>query len=250
MVKTKRRTRLIISSLLILLSGSLLANGILFRFGRSYYLQLNALRLDPIGLSIPFADGRALDNTQTKTVVMLGDSRIESWPNPEVEGINIINRGIGGQTSAQVLARYPYQVAPLQPDLLLVQVGVNDLKTIPLFPHERDKIVAELKQNITTLVTAAQEQEAPIILTTIFPLGEVPVERRPFWSDEVAIAIEEVNLYIKSLESDQVIVFDTYTLLADDDGQTKDAFSPDLLHLNEQGYLFLNDHFARMIDQS
>lgn len=40
----------------------------------------------------------------------------------------------GAQTSAQVVWRFAEHIAPLQPDKIILQVGINDLKTIPLFP--------------------------------------------------------------------------------------------------------------------
>ena len=84
-------------------------------------------------------------------------------------------------------------------------------------------------------------------MTTIFPVGDVPIERRPFWSDEVASAVSEVNAYIRSLEGEQVIIFDTCSILADDEGITRPEYSVDLLHLNAAGYKALNHELARIL---
>ena len=41
-----------------------------------------------------------------------------------------VNRGLGGQTTSQVLHRYPIDVAPLKPAVVVLVVGVNDLRMI------------------------------------------------------------------------------------------------------------------------
>ncbi|NJK68936.1 MAG: hypothetical protein HC789_06100 [Microcoleus sp. CSU_2_2] len=43
-------------------------------------------------------------------------------------------------------------------------------------------------------------------MTTIFPVGEVPLERKPFWSDEISRAIKEVNAYIATLAGEKTLV--------------------------------------------
>jgi lysophospholipase L1-like esterase len=47
------------------------------------------------------------------------------------KGFSFVNRGINTQTSAQVLGRFDKHVVPLHPNIVIVQVGINDLKTIP-----------------------------------------------------------------------------------------------------------------------
>jgi lysophospholipase L1-like esterase len=154
------------------------------------------------------------------------------------------NRGIGNQTSAQVVARFQEHVTPLQPDLIIIQVGVNDLKTIPIFPERREEIVANCKANIEQLVNQSLELDAIVVLTTIFPLGEVPLERRLFWSEDVAVAIDEVNEFISSLKQEEVLVLNTGMVLADEEGEVRKAYSRDLLHLTETGYEALNEELV------
>ena len=39
-----------------------------------------------------------------------------------------VTNGIGAQTSEYVVARFDVDIAPLKPDVVIVQVGINDLK--------------------------------------------------------------------------------------------------------------------------
>lgn len=86
-------------------------------------------------------------------------------------------------------------MAPLQPDIVILQVGINDLKTLPLFPERQEEIIANCKTNIQQIVDKSLQADASVILTTIFPLGQLPIERRLFWSEEVALAIDDVNQF-------------------------------------------------------
>jgi len=241
-------TTFIIIILVILLTISVIGNRLLYVRATQYYTQLNATRLDPFGLDVYPDIMNTPSQTNRKRVLFFGDSRAAEWPAPTaMPGFEFINRGIGGETSSQSAGRFNQHVVPQQPQIILIQICVNDLKTIAIFPSQRDKIVNRCQANLQRLVEQSHHLKATIILTTIFPLGQVPLERRPFWSDEVGIAIDEVNQFIHQLATEQVIIFDTSKLLADEHGQVKPAYSRDLLHLSEAGYQALNDRLREIL---
>lgn len=246
-VKPDRLFRLTIALILVALSVSLLLNVILFNRGQQYYLALNEARLDPLGLEYFTSDisQQGIDPDKI-TVVFFGDSRAARWPPPSsLECFEFINRGIGAQTSAQTLLRFDDHVKPLHPQVVIVQVGINDLKTIPLFPEQRATIIANTLENIQQIVTRSLDIGATVILTTIFPIGEVPIERRLFWSPDVALAVNEVNTYIGSFETFNLVIFDAYSILASpDEGSIQAAYAQDELHLNATGYEVLNNELV------
>jgi lysophospholipase L1-like esterase len=242
------RAVIILLLVVVLVSGAL--NWILYARGRHFYRQLNEVQLDPLGLShYPAgADGQPAPASARARVVFFGDSRARDWTAPAgIEQFEFINRGIGNQTTAQVLERFEEHVAPLQPEILILQAGINDLKTIPLFPERREAIVAACQANIERIVAKAASAGAIVILTTVFPLGEVPLERRLFWSDDVGEALEEVNGYLFSLAGERVIILDSASILADERGIVRDEYSRDLLHLDGRGYQALNEELARLL---
>jgi len=214
---------------------------ITFFFGlRHYYALVVEVQLDPLGLkSYPTT---AIGEKEKPRVVILGDSRASAWPVPAFLNYDyqVVNRGIGGQTSAQVMGRFGWHVAHLQPDVVLIQLGMNDLKAIGLFPERREAIVASCKDNLTELVRLSREQGAVVVLSTIFPVGKVPLARRLVWSDEISEAVVEMNAYIRSLQAEGVVVFDAYALLVGEDGLVRPAYASDFLHLNAEGYVRLN----------
>jgi len=180
-------------------------------------------------------------------VVFYGDSRAGSWPGIDHDDYEFINRGIGGETSFQVLQRFDQHIRPLQPQIIICQVGINDLTTIPLCPDQKENVILKLQANIKEIVEKSIAQGSTMILTTIFPIGEVPVELKLFWSDDVGFAINEVNEFISSLASENVVIFDTYSLLVGRNRVIKHEYSEDLLHLNEAGYELLNDEIGKIM---
>lgn len=237
--------KIAIAALFLAFLASAGLNVFLYQQVHKYYLQLNATGLDPLGLnSYP----NSAEKTQQPVIVFYGDSRAASWTAPDqIKNATIINRGIGGQTTAQVLGRFQQHVTSLKPKLILIQVGVNDLKAIPLFPEQKEAIIRNCKTNIGQIVKKSLDTGAKVVVTTIFPLGMLPVERKPFWSDDVANAINDVNNYIKTLASDRVIVFDSSQVLANSQGIVDPKYSQDFLHINSEGYAALNQAIAGIL---
>ena len=241
------RARRLIVALLVLLAVSVAINFYLFDYAKLYYFQLNGLRLDPLGLD-SFSDRSQIESDSSeRLVVFYGDSRAANWNMRAFEGFEFLNRGISSQTSVQVLERYDEHIRPLSFDILVVQVCVNDLKTIALFPDQKERIIANCRDNIQEIAALATDEGAIVILSTIFPIGQVPLEREFFWSDEIPAAIVEVNSFINSLASEGVIIFDAYSILVDENGEVRQDYSFDELHLNAVGYERLNSDLVELL---
>jgi lysophospholipase L1-like esterase len=237
------RIALAVLSVALLVSAGL--NVFFYRQGEAYYLQLNATRLDPLGLSVYSNSEEPL---RQPVIVFYGDSRAAQWPPPaQLKNVTILNRGIGSQTTAQVLGRFQQHVLPLKPQIVVLQVGINDLKTIPLFPDQKGEIIQNCKDNIEQLVKMSLESGARVVITTIFPLGPLPIERSLFWSSDVVTAILDVNAYLETLASDRVMIFDTSQVLANSEGIVDPQYSQDFLHLNPNGYMALNSAIAGIL---
>ena len=136
----------------------------------------------------------------------------------------------------------------LEPDIVVIQVGINDLKAIPLMPDSRNIIIDLCRSNIRQMVEDSKALGATVIVSTILPVGEIPLIRKPVWSDDIAQAVYEVNGYIDSLKDDQVFVFDGFSAVADGQGLIPEDYRKDELHLNRQGYATLNKAFVEFLN--
>ncbi|OYQ63596.1 hypothetical protein B9G53_15920 [Pseudanabaena sp. SR411] len=234
-----------IAILLLLLSGSL---------GLIFWLQNNnqpsaitESLIDPYGLNM-YPSHPINRDLNKPLVVFFGDSRAVAWPAIANIPFEFINRGINGQTTDQVLGRLSAHVASLSPQIVVVQVGVNDLRDFATFPNQSQNIVNNCKQNIQKIVDRlTQELKATVILTTIFPTSELSQSMGAYWPEEADRAIIEINQFIKSLKSDRVIILDAATLLADESGKVRPIYSRDILHLNNQGYIMLNAELLKIL---
>lgn len=227
---------------------SSLANAFLLRQAIVYRSTLMLNRLDPIGLSLypPALAQSGAGYQQQKTLVLFGDSRVARWPTPsDLPNWHFINRGAEAQTTAQAQLRFDYHVSELHPDVVLIQVGINDLRTIPLLPSQERSVIGNCEHNIRTIIDRASAGGATVIVTTIFPLSDVPIWNYFIRSSRVPRAIDEVNHFIRSLSTKGVIVFDAEALLSES-GSIRDLYE-DELHLNSRGYKLLNDYLVSIL---
>ena len=103
--------------------------------------------------------------------------------------------------------------------------------------------------NIAQIVDQSKQLGATVVLTTIFPVGDVPLQRQPFWSDDIATAVLEVNASITALADPDVIVLDAFSLLVDERGMMQSSYQLDELHVNQSAYGVLNQTLLEILDQ-
>jgi lysophospholipase L1-like esterase len=211
--------------------------------------EVNDLRLDPAGLRV-YADERAAPPPATDKPVLLffGDSRALMWTPPSnMPDWTIVDRGVGYQTTAQILLRFDADVPRLHPSVIVLEAGVNDLKGIASFPDRRAEIVATCEQNLARLVARSRELGATVILTTVFAMGDVSLARKPLWSDDIAVAIREVNVEVRKMAADKVIVLDADPVLDDERDKVRPPFQHDFIHVSPAGYAALNEKLVPLV---
>ena len=247
-MKSNRILIIVIALLTITSTAFSISNFFLFKQGQKYYYQLHHTRLDPAGLTYYPPESSEASKSGKRRFVFFGDSRAYQWPDPAgIDQFEFVNRGIGAQTSVQMVERFDDHLLPLQPDVVLIQICINDLKTIPLFPQSTSEIIQNCKHNIEWSVQEIVAQGGTVILTTTFPLGKLPLERRLFWSEDVQAGLDEVNKFIDSLAGEKVIVFDAGEVLANEQGIVKVEYRWDFLHLNKRGYEALNQKLVKIL---
>ncbi len=232
---------------LALIVVSFCATAGLLRVALDYFRAGESIRLDPAGLSV-YATERGRAPAGPPLLVFFGDSRALMWAQPtEPTSFRMINRGIGFQTTAQMLLRLAADVTSLRPAVVVVEGGVNDLKTIADFPDQRSRIIAECEANLSQIVERCRKSGATVVLVTVFGIGDVALWRRPFWSSQVAEAVREVNAFLPRLAGEGVRLFDANPVLADGRGQIQHAYQLDYLHLSPAGYAALNQRLSPLL---
>jgi lysophospholipase L1-like esterase len=220
-----------------------------FRAGYGIYKLLYQTKLDPAGLD-RFPSEGSPHPPETKRVILYGDSRTVMWSPPEVPGFEFVNRGVSGETSAESLLRFERHVTRLQPDIVVIQVGINDMMTLGLFsddPAAGHAIRDTCAANLEALVARSRALGAEVILTTLVPPARVPLWRQPFWSSEIPPAVEAVNAHVRSLAARDVLILDAAALLSDEQGSVLPQYSADLLHFSPEGYAVLSQALVEIL---
>jgi len=173
-------------------------------------------------------------------VVFMGDSITDSWDDPKYGGFfpekPYIDRGISGQTTPQMLIRFRADVIALQPRVVVILAGTNDIagNTGPI-------TLAAIEDNLTSMFDLAHAKGIRVVLASLLPISDY--ERT---KDGQAIIrskqrppeqIKELNAWMsKYASAHRGIYLDYYSAMADDKGFLKEELSEDGLHPNQKGY--------------
>jgi len=166
-------------------------------------------------------------------VVFLGDSVTDAWDLAKFfPGKPYVNRGIGGQTTPQMLARMYADVIHLRPAAFILLAGTNDIAR-NTGPETQEMV----EDNIRAICELAASNNIKIILCLLTPVSDYAKRQ----TDERPPAdIISLNHWIDSYAPDvHAQIADYYTALVDDKGMLREGYSADGLHPNAQGYALL-----------
>ncbi|MEO8735157.1 MAG: GDSL-type esterase/lipase family protein, partial [Edaphobacter sp.] len=153
-----------------------------------------------------------------------------------------INRGIGGQTSAQMVVRFRQDVIRLHPAAVVVLEGTNDIA------QNTGPMTAEMSEdNWQSLAELAKANGIQMILTSITPSSHFP------WRPELhpAEAIRAENAWLKDYAASHSLTYvDFFPVLANAEGGMKADLTVDGVHPNKQGYALMAPLVEVGIDQA
>jgi lysophospholipase L1-like esterase len=166
-----------------------------------------------------------------RRVVFLGDSITEGWTGMH-PGFFIANgfvgRGIGGQTSPQMLVRFRQDVIGLQPQAVHIMAGTNDIaeNTGPYDPQATQGYIASMAE-------LAKAHGIRVILASVPPAGEF------FWHPGLGPAdkIRTLNGWLKDYAVSNGFTYADYTAILDNGtGAMKPGLASDGVHPTLAGY--------------
>ncbi len=162
--------------------------------------------------------------------------------------VEVINRGIGGETLAQMAHRFRRDAVALKPDVIVIESGANDLVAAKFLDAAAGRAV--VSQTAPTLLRLAKEgaaSDAQVLLMTIIPAARPELLRLPVWKESLRAAVAEVNGELRrSALPNHVRLIDLSAALAGgDDRLLPDKFRLDTLHLNQAGYKRLTEILLR-----
>jgi lysophospholipase L1-like esterase len=175
-----------------------------------------------------------------KRVVFMGDSITDGWDDPQYGGFfpgkPYVNRGIGGQTTPQMLIRFRPDVIALKPEVVVILAGTNDIAG-----NTGPTTLEEIEGNLASMVELARAHRIRVVLASVMPVSDY--EKSPDGQPRVQTVrrppekIKALNDWIKNYAAANKLTYlDYYSATVDDKGFLRDELSNDGLHPNEKGY--------------
>ena len=184
-------------------------------------------------------------------VVFIGDSITDMWKLQEsFPSKPYVNRGISGQTTAQMIVRMYPDVIDLKPAAIVILAGTNDIAS-----NTGPETATMVEENLMAMTDLALKHSIKVILCSLTPISDyadappnaenaaapggpapkiIQSVRRP------PAQILELNAWIKKYAASVGAVYaDYFSAVVDGSGMLKEGFSADGLHPNKQGYALM-----------
>lgn len=182
-----------------------------------------------------------------KRVVFFGDSITDIWKLDEsFPGKQYVNRGIGGQTTSQMLVRFRQDVIDLQPKVVVILAGTNDIagNTGPIANQD-------IEANYQDFAELARTHNIRLIFSSLLPVSNYTERSKDFFAQRPMSRILELNKWLKDYcEKNHLIYLDYFSALVDDKGMLKRDLADDGLHPNKAGFAVMAPLAEKAIEKA
>ena len=164
-------------------------------------------------------------------IVLMGDSITEFWKttdNTFFQNTTLINRGISGQTTSQMLLRFRQDAINLKPEIIVILAGINDIAE-NTGPISLENILG----NILSMAELAKTNNIKIVLSSVLPANKFP------WRPDLQPAekVIELNAMIeKYCQENKIPYIDYYSKMVDNQKGLDAKFTNDGVHPTLAGY--------------
>ncbi|REC77610.1 hypothetical protein DRF60_11555 [Chryseobacterium elymi] len=178
-------------------------------------------------------DNTTILNAKKKVdVVFIGNSITEGWVKSHPEFFsenNYIGRGIGGQTSSQMLLRFQNDVVALKPKLVIINAGTNDIAQ-NTGTYDQDFTFS----NIKAMADIARINGIKVIIASVLPAASFPWRKE---ITEIPQKVDALNNRLRQYSHSNKLVFVDYnTAMRDSKGGMREGLSKDGIHPESAGY--------------
>ncbi len=208
----------------------------LFGFAQKDWFGFNRYQAD---------NERIISNEDYPEVVFMGNSITDNWAyfHPDFFSENhFCGRGIGGQTSAQMLVRFTADAINLHPKAVVIMAGTNDVAHNDYYV-EFDHVV----ENIVAMCDLAKAHSIIPIICSIPPCSKFP------WRPEIdnpGQTIVDLNKILKDYaDANGIVYVDFHAAFADENLGLPKSFSDDGCHPNPESYFPMEEMVLETIEQ-
>lgn len=166
-------------------------------------------------------------------VIFFGDSITDAWHLDQYfPGKGYINRGISGQTTSQMLVRFHADVIALQPAVVVILAGTNDIaeNTGPIS-------VEDIEANYAAIAELAHAHGIKVVFSSVMPVHDYTPQSQNFFAQRDPAKILTLNAWLKNYcAANDLIYLDYFSAMVDEHGLLRKDLAGDGLHPNDAGY--------------
>ncbi len=166
-------------------------------------------------------------------VIFFGDSITDIWKLDEsFPGKHYINRGIGGQTTPQMLVRFRQDVIDLHPAVVVILAGTNDIAG-----NSGTETLEQIEDDYASFAELARSNGIRVVFSSVTPINAENQRALLFFLQRSPEKILALNVWLKKYCSDHDLVYlDYFSAMVDDQGFLKKKLTEDGLHPNADGF--------------
>ncbi len=166
-----------------------------------------------------------------KRIILFGDSITEFWTPKNAtlyQNLTIINRGISGQTTSQMVKRFQQDVVELHPHSVVILAGINDIAE-----NSGPISLEAIRDNIIDMVDLALTSNIKVILCAVLPANHINWNPKIKPAEKVIVLNKMIKMYANN---NQIPFVDYYTVMVDENYGLQKKLGEDGVHPNLKGY--------------
>lgn len=188
-----------------------------------------------------YAEANKTVKTPTR-VVFMGNSITDGWWGADslfFKNNRLIGRGIGGQTTAQMLVRFRADVINLQPKAVVILAGTNDIA------QNNGYIAPEnILGNIISMAELAKANNIDVVLCSILPAYEYGWRKGLEPADKIIALNQMIKAYA---DKNNLTYVDYHSALKDERNGLPEKYSNDGVHPTMEGYKVMEDMILKVL---
>ncbi len=168
-------------------------------------------------------------------IVLMGDSITSSWSgySPEffLNNSYLINKGVSGETTPQMLNRFEADVLNLAPEAVIILAGINDIAQNTGYIS-----VSETFANIINMAEIANSHDITPVLCSVLPAYKIA------WRPEIMSAdlVVELNDKLKNYcTENNTIYVDYFSSMVGEKKELRPELTYDGIHPDKNGYTIM-----------